>query len=144
MKNLYAFAMVGTVSLFASSYAQAFDVMGNSINCSGNMHKSWGIPDGVGVTCELTMSKAAMNFVLSKGGSILVCNPLADAAIAAGGGPEDPFGDALATAIQITCPIEIRQVVQQYNTCNSLPIKLSAHASVGGGSGSNISSKGCS
>lgn len=141
MKKFLAFLGVTAAVIVAGEHARA-DIMGNSISCSGNMHRTWGIPDGIGISCDVTLSKDAMNFILSRGGAIVACNPLADAAIAAGGGPEDPFADALAGAIQITCPAAIQQVVRQYNTCNSLPINLSAHAAIGG-AGSSVNSRGC-
>ncbi len=123
--------------------ASAIDIAGNKIECKSHTDKKFGVPIGEGVSCRFVITESLQRDLMTKVGPLVVCEPLAAAMDAAGGGVEDPVADAISTVTGVACPIALHQIINTYDKCKGMKIQANASAKVRQKPGFHMQFEGC-
>lgn len=139
--TLASIAFAG-MALFATG-AAAVDIGGNKVSCRSHTDTKWHVPIGEGVSCRFEITEALQRDLMSKVGPLVVCEPLAAAMDAAGGGAEDPVADGIAAVVGVACPIALHQIINTYDKCKGMKIEARGNAKLKHKPGFHMQFEGC-
>ena len=87
--------------------------------------KVLGIPDGITISAKFNFSPSDIGKAVSLPAKSALCSPAAAAVVAAGLGPEDPFADVAAAAVEAGCVWLVGKVVS-YSVAHECPKGVSS------------------
>jgi len=130
-------------ALFVAPGAYAIDIAGNKVECRAHTDTKWHVPIGEGVSCRFVITASLQRDLMTNVGPLVVCEPLAAAMDAAGGGAEDPVADAIAAVTGVACPIALHQIINTYDKCKGMKLEANANAKIKSKPGFHMQFAGC-